>query len=349
MKNLLVITQKVDQNDDHRGFFIDWLKEFGKKFDEVYVITVAGGTFSLPDNIHVYSLGKDRGTNKFVQAIRFYGILVRLLPKSVGVFAHASAIFVVASWPLAFVFRKKIVLWYLHRSVTFRLKLAEIMCYKIVTAAKESLKFTSDKIVETGHGIRVEEFETARDWNKKEQLKILSVGRISKIKNYETLLKAAAILKIKGIDFNVTIVGQPVMSSDTDYLNYLKSLQNELGLQKEVQFIGSVPYHQMPSLNKSADIVVGLTPNGGIDKALLEGMASGCIALTSNTVNKKYFGSYAEKLIFKHGSPESLTNKILALEELSMEEKNQISRFLVDMIKEKHNLKNLAETISKLY
>ena len=64
------------------------------------------------------------------------------------------------------------------------------MSYKVVTAAKESLSTTSKKIVEVGHGIDTEKFETNRDWSQWpfETIEVLSVGRISRIKNYETLI-----------------------------------------------------------------------------------------------------------------------------------------------------------------
>src|SRR3989338_4195100 len=137
--NLLIITREVNVEDDILGFFVEWIKEFSKYFDRVFVITLAKGSYDLPGNVFVYSLGKERGNSKMSRLIVFYKLLLSLVPKSSGVFVPLSPIFVIASWPLAFVFRKKIILWYLHRSVTFRLRVAEKLCYRIVTAARESL------------------------------------------------------------------------------------------------------------------------------------------------------------------------------------------------------------------
>ena len=348
MKNLLIITQKVDENDDHRGFFIDWLKEFAKKIDKVSVITVAEGSYMLPENIQIYSLGKERGAPKIIQAILFYWYLARLIPGSGGIFAHASAIFVIASWPFAFIYRKKIILWYLHRSVTFRLKLAEKLCYKIATAAKESLGFRSRKIVETGHGINIDGFKTNRNWIGG-MLKILSVGRISKIKNYDTLLEAAKILKERGVDFKIKIIGQPVMGPDVDYFDFLRSLKKRLNLEKEVDFVGFVPHSRISSFYKESDFVIGLTPEGGIDKAVLEGMASGCIVLTSNTANQKYLGPYADKLLFHYRDPNDLADKIEAVNLMAVETKREISRFLVESVSKGHNLESLIKKLADLF
>src|SRR3989338_1883437 len=212
--NLLIITREVNVEDDILGFFVEWIKEFSKYFDRVFVITLAKGSYQLPENVFVYSLGKEKGNSKIAMAFSFYKYLFQLVPKSSGIFAHTSATFVIASWPVAWMFRKKIILWYLHRSITVKLKIAEKLCYKIVTAAKESLVgFKRKKIIETGHGINVEKFRTERNWTNG-AVKILSVGRISKIKNYETLFRAALILKNKDIDFNIEVVGRPIMPPD---------------------------------------------------------------------------------------------------------------------------------------
>jgi len=348
MRNILIITQKVDEQDDLLGFFVDWIREFSKYFDHIYVIALGKGTFDLPKNVHVYSLGKERSTSKFSKLINFYYLLFMLVPKSSGIFAHMSPVFVIASWPVAFLFRKKIIFWYLHRSVTSRLKVAEVLCYKIVTAAKESLKFNSKKIVETGHGISLDKFRTERDWSSDKKLRILSVGRISKIKNYETLIKAAKIMKEQGVDFEIRIIGKPVMQKDGEYLKSLQALINDYQLQSFVNLLGFVPYSQIAAHYKEANVVVGLTPQGGIDKTILEGMASGCIVFTSNNAFNKYLNHYAGKLIFRFEDSAELAEKITSLNQAFSEYKKSISDFMVSSVFEHHRLGNVVKSISSL-
>ncbi|PIR41800.1 MAG: hypothetical protein COV30_01235 [Candidatus Yanofskybacteria bacterium CG10_big_fil_rev_8_21_14_0_10_37_15] len=345
MKNLLIISQKVDEGDDLLGFFIDWIREFSKNFNKVFVISLLARDFKLPDNVYVYSLGKENGASKLLQAIRFYKFLIKLTPKVSGVFAHMSPVFVIAAWPVTFIFRKKIILWYLHRSVTLRLRIAGKLCYKIVTAAKESLRFKNKKIIETGHGISVDKFKAERNWPEK-KTRILSVGRISKIKNYNVLLKAVEILRGENVVFNVKIVGQPIMKNDFFYLEYLKSLKERLHLDSLVEFVGSVSYERIPEFYKDSDIVVGLTPDGGVDKTILEGMASGCLVLTSNTVNKKYFGLYENEFVFNYGDERDLAEKLESLINLSSNEKKERSEFLIRSVYEHHRLENTINRIS---
>ncbi len=348
MKNILIITQKVNAKDDLLGFFVGWLHEFSKNFEKVFVITLEKGAYELPKNVFVYSLGKENSNLKIARALTFYKLLFQLVPKTDGVFAHMSPVFAIASWPVAVLYRKRIILWYLHRSVTGRLKLAEKLCYKIVTASKESLKLISSKVIEIGHGIQVEQFKTVRNWPNK-KLEILSVGRISRIKDYETLLEAAKILKDKDLNFQVKIVGQPIMVPDFKYQKLLVSLQEKLELKDVVEFVGFVPYSQMVRYYKETDLVIGLTPYGGIDKVILEGMASGCLVLTSNEANRRYFGHYADNLIFNHHDSVHLAHKIESLNCMPAEQKKEMSEFLVRSVEQNHNLTNLINRISKLY
>ena len=68
---LLIITQKVDIEDDNLGFFHRWLEKFAEKVEKLYVICLWEGKHSLPENVKVYSLGKEKGYSKLRQFFRF--------------------------------------------------------------------------------------------------------------------------------------------------------------------------------------------------------------------------------------------------------------------------------------
>lgn len=351
MRNLLIITQKVDENDDLLGFFVGWLREFSKRFDRVFVITLAKGEYELPANVFVYPLGKEKNNPKFVRTLRFYKFLFQLIPKSNGVFCHMSPIFAIMSWPITVIFRKRIILWYLHRSVTFRLRLAEKLVYKIATATKESLNLKSKKILELGHGIDVKRFRTERKWDSfiSNQINILSVGRISKIKDYETLIRVAGTLRDRGLKFKIKIIGRPVMKDDFSYLDELKNLVKKFNLAEQIRFVGFIPYSQLPAYYKNNDIFVNLAPKGGLDKVVLEAMASGCITFVSNNAFEKYFGGFSSFLIFKHEDVTSLADKILNISKLPNEQAEKISTFLEGSVLMGHNLSDTISKISSLF
>ncbi len=347
MKNLLIITQKVDTEDDLLGFFVDWIREFAKHFDEVFVLTLAKGNYQLPSNVFVYSLGKEKGTSKLIRFFKFYFYFFKLVFKSNGIFVHMSPVFAIASWPAAVLFRKKIILWYLHRSVTMRLKIAERLCYKIATAVKESLRIKSRKIVETGHGINIAKFKTDRNWISR-PLKILSIGRVSKIKNYDTLLEAAKILKDRGLDFNLKIIGRPVMKDDFGYFESLKRLVQKFDLTDFVEFVGFVPYSRIAGYYKEADIFVNLSPTGGIDKVVLEAMAAGSLVVVANQAFVKYFGKMANQFFFEYGNPDSLFDRLLRLYGMDVGEKKNTSEFLSESAKQ-NSVEQVVNKIAALF
>lgn len=344
-KRLIVIAQSVDENDDHRGFFIDWLKEFAKRFDEVSVIAVIEGAYTLPSNVRVYSLGKERGVSKFGQAVRFYRYLVRLLPGSSGIFAHASPIFIILSWPLAVVYRTNMVLWYLHRSNTFKLRLAMRMCDHLVTADVESLTIQSPKIITIGHGIAMERFATSdRTFDiTNRALHLLSVGRLSPIKDFSTFIRAIGLLRDGGIHIEARIVGQANLPEHQIEEQRLRELVRTLHLEDMIRFVGSVPYRDMPAQYQWADVVVGCTPHGGIDKTLLEGMAAGCVVVTSNDVMRRYLEPYADALVFPYGDAERLAHAIR-----SLHDPVSIGKVMIANVRQYHRLDAAIERISAL-
>ena len=58
---LLIVTQKVDQNDSVLGFFHKWIIQFAGHFETVTVVCLEKGNYDLPKNVRVLSLGKEQG------------------------------------------------------------------------------------------------------------------------------------------------------------------------------------------------------------------------------------------------------------------------------------------------
>lgn len=349
MKNLLIITPEVDDNAVFLGFFTSWIREFAKRFNKVFVITLTQGKYSLPPNVEVYSLGKEKGRPRLSKAFKYCYLLCRFIPRSHAIFAHTAPLFAISAWPLSFILRKKIYLWYLHRSVTTKLKLAYLLSRKVITAREESLGIKGRKVVAVGHAIDANEFREQQprklDLN---HLKIVSVGRITAIKNYETLIEAADILRKNNVSFEISLIGAPVMSYDYRYKQKLEDMISDLGLEDVVRFKSFVPYSELKKHLWQSNISVNATPKGGIDKAVLESMAAGTLPLTSNSVFEAYFGPYKEDLIFEYGQPQSLVSKIIKLREKSQEEIDEIRRYLIENVSNNHSLEKVISNISTI-
>jgi len=327
---LLIITQKVNEDDSILGFFHRWIIEFAKHFETVTVICLEEGGHELPANVKTLSLGKSKNEkvnskNKIAFMRRFYGYIWRERKNYDAVFVHMNPVYVVLGgwfWKLS---GKKVALWYTHKAVDLKLRVAERFVDVIFTAAEESFTLKTAKKMVVGHGIDVAAY--ANQPRTKvigvEPISIISVGRITPIKDPVTLIEAARMLKDKwNKKFTVTFMGSPVTASDREYFLEIKILVDKYGLGGIVSFAGDIKPADMPAKYVAADISVNLTPTGGLDKVVLESMASGVPVLSSNKAFAPYFESagkesalsdLAGKLSFKEGNAEDMAGKIMAL------------------------------------
>ena len=152
---LLIIAQKVDINDDNLSFFHRILEKFAEKLEKVYAVCLAQGKYQLPKNVEVFSLGKERGLSKLGQIIRLQKFLLAHLRETDGIYAHMCPIYAIASYPLAKIFQKKLILWYAHGHVSWKLRLAEKMVDEIVTSSLAGCKLKSRKIKVLGQGTNI--------------------------------------------------------------------------------------------------------------------------------------------------------------------------------------------------
>ncbi|HUE99580.1 MAG TPA: glycosyltransferase [Anaerolineales bacterium] len=124
-------------------------------------------------------------------------------------------------------------------------------------------------------GIDLEAYRTAsgekirskRHWGK--EIVMISVGRLAQEKNWPLLLHAAASVLQEYPEFRLALIGEgPERKS-------LEGLAKELGIRKRITFIGSLPFSEIPSYMKAANLFgfASITETQGL--ATLEAMAAG--------------------------------------------------------------------------
>jgi len=143
---LLIITQKVDINDDILGFFHSWIAEFAKHCEKITVICLKKGEYNLPKNVKILSMGKENGESKLKYIINFYKYIWRERKEYDTVFVHMNPEYVMLGGSLWRFMGKKISLWYTHKSITQNLQWAERLGHIIFTASEKSFRLQSDKI-----------------------------------------------------------------------------------------------------------------------------------------------------------------------------------------------------------
>lgn len=313
---LLIVTQAVDTEDPALGFFVRWIEEFARHVAHIEVICLKEGKHdSLPANVRVHSLGKEnppRFARRLRYAIRFKLLAWRLRRNYDTVFVHMNSEYVLLAGILWRFLGKRIGLWYVHRNVDLKLRIAAVLANDIFTASHEGFRLATTKLHVVGHGIDTTAFRAPiRPLGT--PLRIVSVGRITPIKNLGTLIEAVALLRDRGIAAKATLIGAPVHPSDEAYLTSLKRIAAERGVTDHIEFVGSVPHAQMAGEYGSFDISVNLCPTGGLDKAVLESMAAGLLVLVSNQGFAELFGPVAGELLFPEKDAAACADKIAVL------------------------------------
>lgn len=303
---LLIITQKVDERDDVLGFFVRWIEEFSKHAEKITVICLQKGTYHLPENVSLLSLGKEEGKGRMTYLARFFAAIWKERREYDTVFVHMNPIYIVLGGIFWKLWHKKIALWYTHKCVDLKLRIAEKFTDIIFTASKESFRLKSGKVRVVGHGIDTERFRPVEKWPH-EIVRIISVSRIAPVKNIHIMLEVADFLKKAGVSFEMKIAGAPITDADRAYFVRLKKEVQEKNVEDRVSFVGAIPYTDIPAFYQQSDVFLNLSETGSLDKAVLEAMASGVSVLTSN---EAFFEILPPQYILRNPDPSRLAEKI---------------------------------------
>jgi len=358
---LLITTQKVDLKDDNLGFFHDWILEFSKHCEEVIVICLREGEHDLPENVKILSLGKEcasqnqccvvRKMNRILYIFRFFKYVWQYRKEYDSVFVHMNSEYVVMVGFLWKLWRKKIGLWFTHGSIPVSLRIAEKIVDVIFTASKASCPLGGKKVKVMGHGIDLEKYRIKNYESKIKNkiFKIVTVGRISPSKDYETLIGAVEILVGKGVkNFLVEIVGGPGTSEQEVYFEKIKKVVLDKKLDNFIKFIGPVPANEVPEKLTGADLFVHMSQTGSLDKVVLEAMASGVIVVSNNkAVKEDLFSDYKNVLCYEVKDGLMLAVRITMIMEKGNEERRRIEEDLREIVVEGHGLPGLIKRIVK--
>jgi len=333
---LLIVTQKVDKNDDILGFFHQWILEFAKYYEFITVIALQVGEYDLPENVKVLSLGKEKGGSKISYIFNFYKYIWNERKNYDVVFVHMNQEYVLLGWKFWKLWGKKIYLWRNHAKGNFLTRLAVLFSNKVFCASEQSFtaRFKKTKIMPVG--IDTNFFKPDSSVQKKPN-SILFLGRIDPVKNVDIFVEALRELKDSGVEFSATIAG----SSSDKYKDYEKIIRDkmvEYSLSDEVWFTGAINQEDALKLYREHELYVNLTPSGSMDKTIFEAMASNVTPLVYNTGLKESLG---QELILTKLNTDYIADK------LNQVLRNKKDKNFRDLIVEEHSLKKLIDNLLK--
>jgi len=358
---LLILTQKIDQNDDLLGFMHGWVREFAGQCEQVTVICLGAGDYNLPGNVKVLSLGKGKLSpfgrssvgGEIIKKLRYTFNFFRYIWSERRqydyVFVHMNCEYVLLGGFLWRIWNKKIILWYAHFLIDWRIKLAAFLSHRVVTSTSFACQLESAKLTVVGQGIDTEYFRNLNGALCENETKILFLGRISPVKDLETLIRTVGFVRQQRGGVHLNIVGAPT-GTDEKYFHDMKKLVEELGLVQAVKFLGKVSNRETLDFYNKNDIFVNLTRTGSFDKTTLEAMACERPVLVCNRAFYDIFpADLADRLIFKEKDSEDLSKKINWLMNLSIQERQEIGRRLREVIVKEHSLKRLVAKLLDIF
>lgn len=337
---LLIITQKIDQDDSILGFFHRWVEEFSKYCSQATVIALGVGKYNLPDNVKILSLGKEKNISRFKYLINFYKYIWSERKNYDAVFVHMNQEYIILGSLIWKILSKKITMWRNHPTGNLFTYLAMMLSDHIFCTSKYSFTMKSKKTKLMPSGIDTELFKRNPSVTKIKN-SVLYIGRIAPVKNIDILIDAVFLIDKLGYDIFVSIIGD-ALSNDMQYMSEIKNLAQPLINKGKINFLGSVPNDKTPFVYNKYEIVVNLTDSGSFDKTVLESMACENLVVLSN---KSFVGVIPNQFIFEKRNKKDLSDKIIKILFLENSEKIRIARKLREFVDEKHTLHLLAKEL----
>lgn len=338
---LLIITQKVDQNDPVLGFMHGWLAAFAQKTERLTVICLQEGVHALPSNVRVLSLGKERRVSRLGYVIRFFRYTWQLRADYDAVFVHMNQEYLLLGGWLWKLLGKRCFMWRNHHSGDWWTRLAVMFCNAVFCTSKYSYTARFKKAQLMPVGIDTEVFKPtssiSSDVSSTVNRNVLFLARMAPVKKPHMLIEAVSMLAKKGVRVKLDLYGDP-LPADVRYYAGLKDMVKREGLNERVKFFAGIPNTQTVAVYQAHGVCVNLSSSGMYDKTMFEAMACGSLVLASN---RNLEGVIDPRCIFKDGDVVDLVAKLeglLKLDDVGRE--NIITR--LGRVAEENNLKTLV-------
>jgi glycosyltransferase involved in cell wall biosynthesis len=349
---LLLFNLATDIDDPVLGFTTRWIWALAKRVEFIHVLTMRTGRIEVPENVRVYSLGKEKGYSEPRRATQFYRHLFRIVrgDKIDVCFSHMIPLLTVLAAPVLKLHGIPIVTWYAHPTLTRILRVAHYLSDRLVTSLATAYPYTHDKLTIVGQGVDTDLFSLDARIAPESPPLILCVGRLSPVKDHPTLLKAIWLLQQKwSKPVQVVILGGPASPQDTFYMQSLHEQVKELRLEKTVAFRPPVPMMNLPDWYRRCSVLVNMTPSGSGDKVAWEAMACGRPCIVANEGYKETLGRYTADCLFPYGDWKVLAAKLLGILSMTSTDRLQIGDYLRHQVVDRHSLKRLTEKFVLLF
>lgn len=145
----------------------------------------------------------------------------------------------------------------------------------VMTISMKAIHVDMNKVLVLPKGIDLVKFGKQNTANTSKINAIVTRSLTSDYR-HDIILKAFSILNQKGIDFQLTIVG------DGKELPKLKELARKLKIEKKIHFTGRIPNTKLPELLQKSNIYLSMPITEGVSASLFEAMACNCYPIVTD-------------------------------------------------------------------
>jgi glycosyltransferase involved in cell wall biosynthesis len=321
---------EFDEDSEVLASNIGWVRAFSRKYSTVTVWATKVGMIplDLPSNVTVNEFGGGTLIKRLKAMRTLLWLACRVGKDDEQIFHHM--IHYTAIFP-GVIFRikgLKQILWYSHSVAGPGLFLALQFVNHVVAPASGSFPLNRWKTAKAlGQAIDISNLERTnmpRQGNR-EVSKIVSLGRVNRIKNLHQLLEAMCMNKFRHL-YEILFVG-PIQ--DGNYKTELYNFASSRGIR--ISFAPPVKYAEVADILRSAEFYFSGTINA-VDRAAIEAAICGAFVVSKN-LNLLELSGMAQvwRLLGQDHTKLTLNEQFLYLSEIneatSQSLRNQISDF----------------------
>ena len=194
--------------------------------------------------------------------------------------------------------------WILRKFIVFAIRHSELVTV-VASHMREAilnLGVEPTKILHTPFGINTKTFKKIEISKLKNNvINIISTRSLNTLYDQKTLIAAMAILKERGYEFFLNIIG------DGPLFENLKELTVQLELAENVSFLGFLDQNDLIDKLGHSNIYVSTAISDGDSSSLLEAMACGCFPVATRIpANLYWIKDRQNGLLFSPGDSEGL-------------------------------------------
>ncbi|MEH1008504.1 glycosyltransferase family 4 protein [Winogradskyella sp. ECml5-4] len=290
--------------------FLIWSKFISNRVDVVHIQWAS----------HIYLFEEILDTSYFKTMVSLRGRLINITP--------------LADLDLKALYQKTFPKVNQFHAVTHHIK-KQAMIYG---AAEEKIKVIYS-------GVDIHTFEQFKKTNyiKKQNLKILSVGRQHWKKGYNYALEALKIVLDNNIKASYTIIG----ASDSEEIIYNVY---DLNIKDNVTLTSKMEYKEVLKEMQKADVLVLPSVSEGLANVVIEAMALGLPVISTNAVGMPELVIHNKTgLLYKNRNVNDLAEKIKDFSVMSVKEVESMAANALQKVIEQHNRKMFKQRFNDFY